>query len=1367
MKPTKPNATYYMTPLRRPALMHLLGLALLLALAACGGDKSPDSAIAPTEKHNPLIQTTISNHKVSAMAEDRHGYIWIGTFRGLNRYNGHTYQQYFCNDDSLGLPDNQVTDLLCDRRGRLWVATIGGVCRYTELDNFERIAMDTDNKNCRRIIEAPDGRILLLSQSGLLVYDEGHHRFVRRIKLNEADMQRTSSCFVDLRHNLWIADGARLTEYDGRSLRQKSALPLHDRRSLIYSQPYLDHGRHLWIPDSVGISIYDVAHRRREPLPAALASSDLTRSRVQSVRRYNGTQLIFFAETGIYLYDQRTGRLHTQADSRFPFKIPPFKAVDMFADSHGNHWIWSNDEGYTVRYNGTERFCNNSYLRDFVGHQPVFSVATDGRRSLWLVTKHQGLILYRLDTRTAEHVKVPGTEQTDLYDVFVSADGHLWLGTHTGTVECSYDGSSLHVLRTHSSPLVLGFAQDSRGTVWASGNMDYIIGFHPDGRVEEHPAFPTAYTFVPSMLPLRDGRIVLAGYSKPLKSLSPATGTLAELLVDRTDWARCISRSRFIPTQMMQDSRDTVWISTVSNGVLRYSPASSRIDRVQGISCSDASSLIEDRQHNVWVSTMYGLNKVDRRTGKVRQFFEADGIGGNQFYDRASALLPDGTLVFGGTHGITIFNPVEMKQARRIPLTFENLWVHGDLVHPDAGRYIDRSLTHRPVIDLSYRDNSFRLSFAALDYAEYERVHYYYKLEGFDEQWTDALTGHEASYANLPAGRYTFRVKIARSDEGRAMAENSIEIHVGAAPWNTWWAWLCYISIIAAVVGYRRRVHERIAREKAEKRQAQTEKEQEQRVNRMNMSFFANISHEFRTPLTMISGPVAQLSESPTLSEADRRLLVIVQRSVARMLKLVNQLMDFNKLENDTLRLQVRRTDVIAQLQHICDMFAYGAREKDITLTTHGLEDSFLMWLDTDKLDKIVSNLLSNALKFTPRGGEVTLSADVVEAAEAEREFAPHTRFAATRAYRYLKLVVADTGKGIPEAELDNVFRRYYQIHHQTQGIISWGTGIGLYFARRLAELHHGYIRAANRREGHGAVFTVVLPVGEEAYSESEHATLDEEQAQLRPAAQPYPVAATATPGGDDERPLIMVVDDDAEVVDYLQTLLAPTYKVMYRFDARSALRAMETEAPALVLSDVIMPDMDGYALCRHIKDDAQLCHIPVVLLTAKSTVDNQVEGLEAGADAYVVKPFVPQVLMAQIHSLLVNRSKAQQLLSSSTHADEDVEKVLAPQDQAFIKELYRIMEQELSNPELDVARLTELMHISRTKLYYKLKGLTGEKPNSFFRTYKLNRAAELLKEGVHTVSEISDMTGFSSLSYFSTSFKKQFGVSPSEYTGE
>ena len=1322
---------------------------------------------------NPLVTNNISNQQVNAFAEDAQGHIWIGTFRGLNKYNVHEFHQYFCTDDSLDLPDNQIKDMLCDSKGRLWISTVNGVCRYTDKDNFKHIPSDMTNKNGIQLLEGTDGRIFLNYTSHLSVYNPTTEEM--NCVIPQLDPQGTMivKCFIDAEAQLWVVTPRTLRCYDYYSMQLKDSVAINKNSRYFY----LHKDGKIWLTGSRTLLLFDTHTHQFTDLPPALAQHSVLReAEITYIHPYgNNSLLLNTSRHGMFCYNYANNTIAHQGDEDFPFEVPEFQISCMFTDSQNNLWIGSTDQGYTVCYHYKERFNNDNYIRSYFNNKSVVSASAEKNGILWITTLSDGVYRYDLNNKKVVSIDMekifPESRQkaVRVNQIFVDNDNNLWMTvTNNKVLKCQYSNNDLHIINEYDIKYPMSITQDYNGSIWIGTASPYVYKIAPEEKVfREIKAFDIStgsnFTFIPGLLAMKDGNLLVAALDKPMQLINTQTEAVKELLLNKEDYKACIKRSVIIPTALYEDMQGDIWIGTVSNGLLRYSPYNGKIQPMPGTACTDISGIEEDTQGNLWVSTLYGLSRYDRTTNRFTNYYEADGIGGNQFYDRASCRLSDGTLVFGGTHGLTLFNPIDVQIRRNIPLLFENLKVHNKLIHPGNEECISKHLSYNPDIKLNYNQNGFSISFVALDYSEHERVHYYYMLEGFDRYWIDANNNREAYYANLPAGCYTFKVRIMDNDRNIVEAENSITVTVEPAPWRTWWAYTLYLLLAAGVVFLFLRALYRIRLEKEQARRAEQEKEQEQRVNKMNMSFFANVSHEFRTPLTMISGPVAQLCESPEIDGNNKKLLHIVQQSVNRMLRLVNQLMDFNKLENDTLKLKVKRTDVVTELKHIMEIFNVNAQSKDISLITTGIEDSFLMWLDADKIDKITTNLLSNALKFTPRGGKIEVNFDVITGEEARQAFRiPQEQTFA----QYIKLEVADTGIGIPEEQTERIFERYYQLNNQSVGSYNWGTGIGLYYARSLARLHHGLLKAGNRTDGQGAVFTLILPTSDEAYSPEERDNEQQEQGKVYPL-QPDSPTGTSTHDEeeeDDNLKKILVVDDDTEVAHYLKVLLSPTYRVICRFNAEDAFKAVSEEAPDLVLSDVVMPGTDGYTLCRKIKEDLQLCHTPVILVTAKANMEDQVEGLNTGADAYVTKPFDPTYLQALIQSQLKNREKVRALLGRNTQTDAIAEDVLSPQDNAFMTELYSLMENELSNPELDISHMTELLKISRTKFYYKVKGLTGENPSSFFKTYKLNRAAELIKEGKYSISEIADMTGFSTHSYFSKAFKKQFGIAPSEY---
>ena len=1322
----------------------------LMSLAACHEEKKTEQR-DKDEVQGFVVSQELSNSRVQCITEDATGQLWIGTFRGLNRYDGHEYHQYFCVDDSTGLPDNQVQSILCDQKGRLWVGTVNGVCRYNSKDDFERIPMQSGNRNVRKLLMDSKGRLFAYNGVELFVYDEVQKIFVTRIT-RITTTRSWGDFFIDASDDILLTDPVNLYVYSGDTFKLKKEINNENPLGFYYFE-LLTNG--LMISSGNGsLMFFDTKSQQPIPLSRGMLERLTAHNSVIQAAALldNNTILLSTSRNGLFELNLLSHTLYGQDDANFTIPVPDAYVTQFFQDSRKNIWLGTYDKGLFVDYYYKEKFGgSDNYLNRVIDNSSVFAVAMDKQENLWISTLLKGVFVYHTATQKAEQIVIEGLpageKKNTVTHIFCDRDGLLWLSTSNIVMKCSYDGGRLNILSQWPIPMIMDFEQTDDGTVWASTSSTYIIGFHPgSSEPEAKQAFNVDFTFIPSLHKLNDGTVLISAFNQPITKMISQDGKLSQM--DIHGMKQCIRRSLYIPTDMYQDSKGDVWIGTVSNGLLRYNPKSNEIIRIGGLSCSDVGSIEEDSQGNMWISTMKGLNRWDRKTGRITYLYKADGIGGDEFCDRASCQLSNGSLVFGGTDGITMFNPADIDTLNQSPIHFCDLKIHNQMVRPSKEGPIEVMLDSCEEIRLKHSENSFSISYTALDYGEYERVHYYYILDGVDDNWIDAGNGHVANYANVPSGNYTFRVRTSDnvSDEGGS-EERIMKIVVAPAPAFAWWAWLIYLTIASALAWYLYQNARRVVIARRAARQAQMEKEQELRTNQMNMSFFANIAHEFRTPLTMIAGPVGQLAKSESIGGEQRGLLNIAQRSIQRMFKLVNQLMDFNKLENDTLRLSVEQIDVVRALNEICDTFEFNVREKGLTLNRYGMEDSLKAWTDGDKLEKIVSNLLSNALKFTPSGGHIDVTLDIAD--------------------NKVKVAVADTGKGIPEEQKENIFKRYYQLDNQTKAILNYGTGIGLYYSRRLAELHHGSLTAGNRDNGSGAVFTLVYPMAETAYTEEERRPLDGDKTlAVNAILDVNAISPTVSDSHtDDSRPTILVVDDDTEIINYMRMLFSTDYRLITCLDADTALEEMRADEPNIVLSDVAMPGKDGYELCKEIKQDIQLSHIPVILVTAKITAENQVEGLSVGADAYVTKPFDPAVLSALIKSQLKNRERIRKILTKATTTDDEgVDNALSEQDKHFMEELYKLMEDELTNSELDVTRITKLLLISRTKLYYKIKGLTGETPANFFRTYKLNRAAELLKSGKYTVSEIADKCGFSTQSHFSVVFKKQFGVAPSEY---
>jgi signal transduction histidine kinase/ligand-binding sensor domain-containing protein/DNA-binding response OmpR family regulator len=1337
----------------------------LLSSCTENANRPADDTFPSQINSNMLISTDISNQQITAFAEDSMGHIWIGTSRGLNKFNVHEFQQYFNAADSLSLCFDQISQIFRDSRNRLWVGTRNGICRYTDKDCFERIPIENFSRNVVEILEDSEGRIFLNMVEQLCKYQPEENRFTVVIPNFDVEKDWSTRCFLDKSGHLWAVSRNMLRCYETSSLQLLKTIALQIPTHTVFMQD----NDVLWLLWGNTLTLYDTRNDRYLPVPGAIRRHPrLLESIITQIYPYSDSALLIHTTNGLFFYNPADQTVVYQTEDGFPFNAPNAKITTMFTDSQKNLWIGTADQGYMVKYNYKERFNTNNYLFSHFKNKSVTAVTTDKNGNLWLATSMDGVFMYHAENKTVYPIKTQQFLQAKekflrnrVTNIFIDNEGFLWLMSEMSRIfRCRYADGQLHLVKEYWLPTGGSFSmmQDADGNFYIAGfNENIYIMRNGETQFSPLPLFSPHYVFTNKIIRLANGNILLGAFAENLVLISDAGKT-----VKRIDVMQHIKNSVFVPTALFEDSAGNIWFGTMYNGLFRYSPKTGNVEAIGGTACRDICEILEDTQNNLWISTLFGLSKYDRATGKIVNYYKSDGIGGNQFNERSACRTQEGTLIFGGTHGLTFFNPAEPTENRQIPLLFENLKINNKLVFPYNSQIIDKHLTYNPEVRLKHNENNIAISYSALDYAEFPRVRFFFKMEkdGVDKEWMDLNNYHEAYFSNLSPGKYIFSVKMTNHDQTVTEAENQLSIIISPAPWGSWWAKCFYILLLTIFGLITYKIIYNTRSNKAAIRREQEEKEQEKRINEMNMSFFTNVSHEFRTPLTMISGPVMQLCNDNSILGENKKMLYIIQRSVNRMLKLVNQLLDFNKLDYDALKLQVKRTDIVSALVQTSDIFRVNAENKQINLLLYGLEDSYITWIDGDKLDKIVGNLFSNALKFTPAGGKIILFFDVISRGEALAKFPLTDKDISPE---YVKIMIADSGRGIPADKLEKIFERYYQIIDQDKGAYNWGAGIGLYYARRLVELHHGYIRAANGNDG-GATFTVILPVADEAYSAEEKEAGKEEQNEVFPLQTQKQLGEMQSDDNDKHRYKLLVVDDDTEVSHYLNTLLSPDYKVINRFDADSAMKAIEEEAPDLIISDVVMPGVSGYDFCRRIKENLQLCHIPVILVTAKTTVESQVEGLNTGADAYVNKPFDPHYLTALIKSQLKNRENVRNLLGKKTKTDKMDQNALSPQDKAFMTELYRLMETELSNTELNIARMTEVLKISRTKLYYKIKGLTGENPNVFFKTYKLNRAAELLQEGKYNISEIADITGFSTLSHFSTSFKKQFKVSPSEF---
>jgi signal transduction histidine kinase/DNA-binding response OmpR family regulator len=765
-----------------------------------------------------------------------------------------------------------------------------------------------------------------------------------------------------------------------------------------------------------------------------------------------------------------------------------------------------------------------------------------------------------------------------------------------------------------------------------------------------------------------------------------------------------------------------------------------------------------------------------------------DGLQSNEFNWHAHHLSRSGEMFFGGINGLNSFFPAAIQDNPHVPpVVFTGFQIFNRPVSfKEKKSPLSAPIAAAEAITLSHEQNVFSFEFAALDYADPAKNRYRYKMENFDRDWRDNGTRRMVTYTNLSPGEYVLRVQGANNDGVWNQTGAAIRIIITPPWWRTWWAYTLYAALFVAIMHSlrryemsRQRLKHQVEIERLQAEQQQLETARLQELDRMKSRFFANISHEFRTPLTLILGPAEQLEEEVAGARAKEKLDTI-RKNAQRLLRLINQLLDLSKLESGKMQLRAAPGDLVEFLRGLTFSFAALAERKRIALRFEARSEKLLAYFDRDKMEKIFSNLLSNAIKFTPEGGVVILDCGFEISDSAIPDLGLRHADSKDPAIQNPKsaiINVKDTGIGIPADKLARVFDRFYQVDTSSTREYE-GTGIGLALVKELVELHHGTVSVASA-VGKGSTFTVRLPLGKDHLAPEEVLEISEQYSvtseQLSVISDQSPVTSNEQPATSDESErsgdpalagqpaLILLVEDHAEMRRFVRNELEPNYRVLEAGDGEAGWQQAIEAIPDLVISDVMMPKMNGFELCRRLKSDERTSHVPVILLTAKADQPDKLAGLETGADDYLAKPFDSQELLARVKNLIAprralrERFKSQVVLKPSEIAITSV-------DEAFLKKVMAAVEKHLAEEEFDVETLCREVGISRPQLHRKLTALTGRAANELIRTMRLQRAADLLAKNAGTIAEIAYMVGFSSQGYFTKCFQEQYGLTPREY---
>ena len=1301
--------------------------------------------------HKITVEDGLSQSSVLSFAQDKKGFMWIGTSSGLNRYDSRSFnilKQQAGNPRSIS--GNNISCLLSDTKDRLWVGTTNNLNLYNRLTGqFKHFLLlpgnhtGQNNNLIRCIYEDQQHQIWVGTQKGLFVLQDNPNatfkEFVLNKKGNAAATSDVRTIVEDFRGDLWIGTTDKVLRISNNFSDQlvkeyDIAIAGKSAEDLIPTSLAEDENHTIWL-GTMGSGVLQCTEGGQKF--EVVASASLARSRLPHdyVRKIHATRkgsIWVGTQQGLCEIEIASKKIITyQHDPAAKYSLSQNSIYDIFTDQTGNLWVGTYYGGINISYAKNTPFTvvQATGKPEGLGSNVVSSIYNENGKGLWIGTDAGGISFKNNRTGNYQHyrnnVSDPNSLGSNLVKcIFKDSDDNIWVGTHGGGLNLlnqnrkgftrfKRNGSSTSI----NSNDIMSIAQDAFGKLWLATENNglscldkktkKIISYHPDSIGERN----LQSKFLRSLLIDRTGNIWVAS----------EIGLLYKKLGDTrfNPYNYTFKSGLRIPEgepvrTLYEDSRKKIWIGTATQGIYTLQPGNNNLVHhsvKSGLPSNNIKGMIEDLEGNMWITTDNGLCKFDQHTNSFIAFNVYDGLPGNDFTNNSFFRNKEGKIYVGSLNGLIQFEPKTIeKNDEKNNIAFISLQVGSELInpisHPDI---LKGNISEVDQIKLSHDDNVFTVAFSLLNFIKPNKNQYLYKLDGFESDWKLTNNG-SVTYTNLPAGTYNLLVKAANNDGIWNEKYSSITIIVSPPFWNTWWAYFIYLLLSGSVILFVTRYF--WMREKYR---------QQQLLQQYKIDFFTNISHEIRTQLTLIATPLKAITQNELPEGMRKTQLSNVQKHTQKLTDLVNEMLDFRKAETGTMSLQLEPIQLGAFISDIADQYQSIALERGIQLQYNIRKLDLQVRADALQISKVINNLMSNALKFTDQGNTVG-----IELKQKENEAI---------------IRVWDNGIGIDPKYFTNLFNNFFQVNDERSK--NTGYGIGLALSKSIIELHGGIIEVSSkvRKQGHGGftVFTIKLPA---LKSQNTSAVLAKEE------------------------PVVLVVEDNNDLRKFIVDALKPNYAIIEASDGKEGLEIAFESIPDLIISDIMMPVMDGLELCTLIKKEKNTSHIPIILLTAKATIDDKIKGLEYKADAYITKPFDLRLLMTQVNNLLDNRSLLQEKFRNHyLQVETTVSKnTTVIESDPFLQKMVDQIQLEFENTEFSVATLAKKMAVSQPVLYRKVHALTGLSVNEFIKSLRMKKASELLSTKAHNVSEVAYMVGFTDRKYFSKEFKKYFGKNPSNF---
>lgn len=1287
----------------------------------------------------------LSENCVKSIVQDHWGFIWFGTKNGLNRYDGNTIKRYNCDDMALNRGNHNISALYEDKDFNLWVGTDKGVYiynPYTELFSFfgTKTTKGEYISNWISFITGDnDGNIWIITPNqGAFKYNTKSRRLKLYTTNRKGESKYHGAECICVRKNgdVWIGtNGAGLFRYDKNSDRLKQFLTDKNGNSLKDKNIYTICDYDSWIV----VGVHEEKLLKFNPQSNILAEIKAPRVHYKIIRSllYSGKDLYVGTQDGLFIINESKGT-ETQINENdiHPYGLSDNMIYSLYEDR--DHGIWVGTMMSGVDYLSRKGMLIDKYVpmgdKKSLSSKRIREMIEDPNGNIWIASEEGDINIFHPNTQTFENLNVRNIKGGGNRLALLLNDNEIWSGIFKNGLDVFNVNS--HQKRHYSfeqlglnEGSVYALFKDSKKRIWLGTGGGLYIQTSP---MKFKRINGIGYDFVQDIAEDKNGMIWIATIGNGIYCYNPENRRIKNFMAGTGENSLVTTNS---VSSITIDHKGNLWFSSDRGGIYKYDINSKRLTTYSvkdGLPDDVAYKILEDNKHNLWFGTNQGLVKFNPENHNINTYRSINGLLGNQYNYKSALKTREGRMFFGGTNGLISFNPnegIENNTNRKVYIT--NLRINSEEVQPEKDKNIKTNILHSDDIRLPYDRANLSFDFASLNFSGTESDNYEYMMEGIDKNWIQTQTGRGITYSQLPPGKYILKVKVASADDSD---DNITSLKITILP--PWWlstlAIIIYaLIIIGSIVYILFRWHEKQKKDLVMK-QHRFEEEKDKELLRAKISFFTDITHEIRTPLTLINGSLENIQETKISNQTINKNLNAIAKNCKRLMSLINQLLDFRKVDENCFKLNFTRVNVCKLISDIIERFEPTIQQMHKTISLEMEEDDIVIPVDREALTKIMSNMLNNARKYSETFIQV------------------HIR----KNNDMLEVSVQNDGDRIPADQETRIFEPFVQLDNSHKHA---GSGIGLPLARSLAELHKGNLVIDSKSEYNN--FILSLPLTQENVIELK----DETSPAMSIVEEDYDYD---TNDNKDKENSVLIVEDNEEVMQLITDKLTEKYNIITALNGKEGLEQLKKNHIDIIISDIMMPVMDGFEFCKRIKEDVEINHIPIIMLTARQGLDTKIEGLKAGADAYIEKPFSFNHLITQIETLLSNRQRERESFIHKPYLplqNSNINKA----DEQFLSKISSLIIKNIEQVDFNVEQLAEEMCMSRSSLHRKIKEVSSLTPIDFIRLIRLKKAAELISENNYRSSEVCEMVGISSPSYFIKLFQKQFGMTPKEFASK